>query len=53
MRKPMTSLRDVDQGGLIQMSFKDSNGRRQKPVEVLNVMDLVRHGVAETDDEEA
>lgn len=53
MRKPMTSLRDVDQGGLIQMSFRDPNGRRQKPAEVLVVMDLVRHGVAETDDEEA
>lgn len=53
MRKPMTSLRDVDQGGLIQMSNRDPNGRRQKPGEVLEVMDLVRHGVAETNDDEA
>ncbi|MBI3525964.1 MAG: helicase [Betaproteobacteria bacterium] len=53
MRKPMTSLRDVDQGGLIQMSNRDPNGRRQKAGEVLEVMDLVRHGVAETNDDEA
>lgn len=53
MRKPMTSLRDVDQGGVIQMSFRDPNGRRQKPSEILQVMDLVRHGVAEADDDEA
>jgi hypothetical protein len=53
MRKPMTSLRDVDQGGVIQMSYRDANGRRQKPDEVLEVMDLVRHGVAENDDDEA
>lgn len=53
MRKPMTSLRDVDQGGVIQMSFRDQNGKRQKPAEVVEVMDLIQHGVAETDDEAA
>lgn len=51
MRKPMTSLRDVDQGGIIHMSSRDAIGRRQKSGEVLDVMDLIRHGVAETDDE--
>jgi hypothetical protein len=53
MLKPMTSLRDVDQGGTIQMSYKDGNGKRQKAEDVLEVMDLVRHGVAEDDDDEA
>ncbi len=53
MLKPMTSLRDVDQGGLIQMSSRDASGRRQTVPEVLGVMALVRHGVAEADDLEA
>lgn len=49
MLKPMTSLRDVDQGGVIQASTRDAEGNRQKPVDVLLVMDLVRHGVASND----
>lgn len=53
MRKPMTSLRDVDQSGVIHMSYRDQSGRRVKPAEVIQVMDLVRHGVAESDDDEA
>lgn len=49
MLKPMTSLRDVDQGGVILSSPRDVNGNRQKPADVQLVMDLVRHGVAEND----
>ena len=49
MKKPMTSLRDVDQGGNIIMSFRDAEGHRQKPEEVLRVMDVVRHGVADNE----
>ncbi|WP_275100234.1 DEAD/DEAH box helicase family protein [Sedimenticola hydrogenitrophicus] len=49
MLKPMTSLRDVDQGGIIQASSRDAEGHRQSPSEVQLVMDLVRHGVADND----
>ncbi len=49
MLKPMTSLRDVDQGGVIQASTRDAEGKTQTPSEVLLVMDLVRHGVANND----
>jgi hypothetical protein len=49
MLKPMTSLRDVDQGGAIQASYRDAEGHRQSPGEVQLVMDLVRHGVADND----
>lgn len=49
MLKPMTSLRDVDQGGVIQVSSRDAEGHRQSPGEVQLVMDLVRHGVADND----
>jgi hypothetical protein len=47
MLRPMTSLRDVDQGGLIQASSRDAAGQRQTMPEVQLVMDLVRGGVAE------
>jgi hypothetical protein len=47
--KPMTSLRDVDQGGVIQASSRDAEGHRQSAGEVQLVMDLVRHGVADND----
>ncbi|MGR7919654.1 DEAD/DEAH box helicase family protein [Zobellella denitrificans] len=50
MLKPMTSLRDVDQSGVIQASTRDAKGKKQTPSEVLLVMDLVRHGVANNDD---
>jgi len=49
MLKPMTSLRDVDQGGVIQASPRDAEGHRQKPAEVQLVMDFLRHGVASND----
>lgn len=47
MLKPMTSLRDVDQGGVIQASPRDATGHRQTLPEVQLVMDLVRNGVAD------
>jgi hypothetical protein len=47
MLKPMTSLRDVDQGGVIQASLRDATGHRQTLAEVQLVMDLVRNGVAD------
>ena len=47
--KPMTSLRDVDQGGIIQVSSRDGGGRKQLSGEVQMVMDLIRHGVANND----
>lgn len=49
MSKPMTSLRDVDQGGEIRMSSRDARGRRQKGEEVSAVMSLIRNGVAENE----
>lgn len=52
MEKPMTSLRDVDQGGEIRMSPKDADGKKQTGNQVFAVMDLVRNGVAENDDDE-
>ncbi|MDQ2151112.1 DEAD/DEAH box helicase family protein [Alcaligenaceae bacterium C4P045] len=48
MLKPMTSLRDVDQGGVIQASLRDATGHRQTLAEVQLVMDLVRNGVADS-----
>lgn len=51
MEKPMTSLRDVDQGGEIRMSPKDARGRTQMANQVFAVMDFVRNGVAENDDD--
>ncbi|MFY0663213.1 MAG: hypothetical protein JXQ97_01205 [Natronospirillum sp.] len=47
--KPMTSLRDVDEGGIIQASSRDTGGRKQLSGEVQTVMDLIRHGVANND----
>lgn len=50
MLKPMTSLRDVDQGGMIRMSSKDVNGYKQYVDQVEAVMAFVRNGVANNDD---
>lgn len=33
------------------MSYRDANGKKQRPEDVLKAMALIRHGVAETDDE--
>lgn len=49
MAKPMTSLRDVDQAGIIQAATRDGDGNNQLSNEVQLVMDLVRHGVANND----
>ncbi|TXE30628.1 hypothetical protein FOT62_18865 [Serratia marcescens] len=49
MIKPMTSLRDVDQTGIIQASFLDVNGKKQSIDEIQLVMDFLRHGVASND----
>ncbi|ENU2131614.1 DEAD/DEAH box helicase family protein [Salmonella enterica] len=49
MIKPMTSLRDVDQTGIIQASFLDVNGKKQSIDEIQLVMDFLRHGVAGND----
>ncbi len=55
MLKPMTSLRDVDQAGVIQASPRDPLGKKQSLSEVQRVMDFVRNGVAEggADDQQA
>ena len=50
MKKPMTSLRDVDQGGVIHMSYRDPFGHKQSGADILQVMDIVRHGVTDTSD---
>lgn len=50
MKKPMTSLRDVDEGGLIHMSYRDPFGHKQSSADVLQVMDIVRNGVADNSD---
>lgn len=50
--KPMTSLRDVDQAGLIRLAAKDVDGSRLSDEDVRDVMAFVRHGYAETGDEE-
>ena len=47
MLKPMTSLRDVDQAGVIQGSDRDTHGKRQSLAELREVMDFVRNGVAD------
>ncbi|MCL8315533.1 hypothetical protein M9Y48_13155 [Enterobacter cloacae subsp. cloacae] len=49
MNKPMTSLRDVDQTGIIQASSRDVNGIKQSLDEIRLVMDFLRHGVASND----
>jgi len=52
LQKPMTSLRDVDQAGRIRLAGKDTNGKRLSDEDVVEVMGLIRHGVAEVGDEE-
>lgn len=49
MLKPMTSLRDVDQGGVIQAATRDASGHRQSHADVRAAMEFVRHGVANND----
>lgn len=52
LSKPMTSLRDVDQAGRIRLARKDDRGHRLDAQEVHDVMALIRHGYAESGDEE-
>lgn len=49
MRRPMTSLRDVDESGVIIMSPRDSHNRKMKAADVVKIMGLVRNGVAQND----
>jgi len=49
MWRPMTSLRDVDEAGSIRLANWDARGKRQDPETIAEVMDLIRHGVAEVD----
>lgn len=50
MRRPMTSLRDVDEGGVIRAARRTAGNKQLKPEEVLAVMDLIRHGVASSEE---
>jgi hypothetical protein len=50
MMKPMTSLRDVDQGGLIHLGMKDYRGNRLNADDVVDVMAFIRLGTAEAGD---
>lgn len=49
--RPMTSLRDVDEGGTIRLSPRDFNRSYQDAATVKAVMGLIRNGVAEAGDE--
>lgn len=51
MRKPMTSLRDVDEGGVIRSARFGTNNTPIEYREVLTVMDIIRDGVASNGDE--
>jgi hypothetical protein len=52
MRKPMTSLRDVDEAGLIRAAKKLPGNRTLAAQDVMTVMDLIRHGVAGSEEGE-
>lgn len=49
--RPMTSLRDVDQSGIIRLSPKDFNRSYQDAAAVKAIMRLIRNGVAEAGDD--
>jgi hypothetical protein len=49
--RPMTSLRDVDEGGVIRLAFKDFNGSSQDAAVVKSIMGFIRNGVAESGDD--
>lgn len=50
MLKPMTSLRDVDEPGLIHLANKDHNKKKQDASAVKTVMDFICNGTAEMGD---
>jgi hypothetical protein len=52
LQQPMTSLRDVDQAGQIRLSRKDDSGNKIIDEDIRDIMALIRHGQAETGDEE-
>ena len=52
MRKPMTSLRDVDEAGLIRATKRFPGNRALPGQDVMAVMDLIRHGVAGSEEGE-
>lgn len=51
MWRPMTSLRDVDQSGVIRLATKDAQRSYQDPAVVKSIMALIRNGVAESGDD--
>lgn len=51
--RPMTSLRDVDQGGVICLAPRDSKRNYQDAAAVKSVMELIRNGGAEAGDDPA
>ena len=55
LRRPMTSLRDVDEGGSIRKGSADPNPKgkpRLDAEEVIAVMDFIRYGTAEAGEKE-
>jgi hypothetical protein len=55
LRRPMTSLRDVDEGGSIRKGSSDPNPKGKaflEPDDVIAVMDTIRYGTAEAGEKE-
>ncbi|MEK7322078.1 MAG: helicase-related protein [Pseudomonadota bacterium] len=55
LRRPMTSLRDVDEGGSIRKGSSDPNPKGKAfldPEDVIAVMDTIRYGTAEAGERE-
>ena len=50
MFKPMTSLRDVDEPGLIHLAYKDENKKKLDPSKVKATMEFICNGTAEMED---
>ena len=50
MNRPMTSLRDVDESGVIHLGGKDLNGKKLGHATARRVMGFIRNGVAESTD---
>lgn len=49
--RPMTSLRDVDQGGIIRLSVRDYKGDYQDAAAVKSVMAFIRNGLGDAGDD--
>lgn len=52
VRKPMTSLRDVDEAGTIRKSYLDPQGGKLDRENIIAIMDVIRYGQAEVGDNE-